>query len=84
MPKLPLPSVSKMLTIQKSLLPNLSFPFSASAMKKKKLGGKLGAIAEKVEIPVETDPYKLVNYVCGSNIMQTGEDIKVIRLFVKV
>lgn len=45
-------------------------------MKKKKLG-KLGPIAEKVEIPVETDAYKLVNYVCGSNINKTGEDIKV-------
>lgn len=48
-------------------------------MKKKKLG-KLGPIAEKVVIPVETDAHKLVNYVCGSNINKTGEDVKVIRL----
>lgn len=46
-------------------------------MKKKKVGGKLGPIAEKVVIPVETDAHKLVNYVCGSNINKTGEDIKV-------
>lgn len=52
-------------------------------MKKKKLG-KLGPIAEKVEIPVETDAHRLVNYVCGSNINKTGEDIKVIRLSVNV
>lgn len=45
-------------------------------MKKKKLG-KLGPIVEKVEIPVETDAFKLVNYVCGSNINKIGEDIKV-------
>lgn len=49
---------------------------SANAVKKKKLG-KLGPIAEKVVIPVETDASKLVNYVCGSNIYKTGEDIKV-------
>lgn len=42
----------------------------------KKLG-KLGPIIEKKEIPVETDVNKLVNYVCGSNIYKTGEDIKV-------
>ncbi|CAH2098537.1 unnamed protein product [Euphydryas editha] len=41
---------------------------------KKKLG-KLGAM-EKKELPVETDPEKLVNYVCGSNIYVTGEDVK--------
>lgn len=45
---------------------------------KKKKQGKLGPIAEKVEIPVETDAHKLVNYVCGSNYKLTGEDIKVI------
>lgn len=44
--------------------------------KKKKLG-KLGPIMEKKIIPVETDATKLVNYVCGSNYMKTGEDIKV-------
>lgn len=45
-------------------------------MKTKKLG-KMGPIAEKVIIPVETDAYKLVNYICGSNMNNTGEDIKV-------
>lgn len=48
----------------------------AAAAKKKKLG-KLGPIAEKIVLPVETDAAKLVNYVCGSNILKTGEDIRV-------
>lgn len=46
------------------------------ATKKKKMG-KVGPVAEKKVIPVETDPTRLVNYVCGSNYMQKGEDIKV-------
>lgn len=28
-------------------------------------------------MPVETDPKKLVQYVCGSNYFKTGEDVKV-------
>ncbi|XP_023168688.1 39S ribosomal protein L54, mitochondrial [Drosophila hydei] len=47
----------------------------AAVGKKKKLG-KLGPIMEKKVIPVETDANKLVNYVCGSNYLKTGEDIK--------
>ncbi|XP_011196639.1 39S ribosomal protein L54, mitochondrial [Zeugodacus cucurbitae] len=43
--------------------------------KKKKLG-KLGPVIEKKEIPVESDTNKLVNYVCGSNILKAGQDIK--------
>lgn len=31
---------------------------------------------ERRVLPVETDPEKLVNYVCGSNIMKEGENIK--------
>lgn len=47
-----------------------------------KVGGKLGAVVEKKVMPVETDPQKLVNFVCGSNIKIKGEDIKVkLRLF---
>ncbi|XP_063701410.1 large ribosomal subunit protein mL54 [Culicoides brevitarsis] len=42
----------------------------------KKLG-KLGPIVEKKVLPVEEDTNKLVNYVCGSNIMTKGEDIKI-------
>jgi hypothetical protein len=45
--------------------------------KKGKVGGKLGAVVEKKVMPVETDPKKLVNYVCGSNIFTKGEDVKV-------
>uniref|UniRef100_A0A182PIL2 Large ribosomal subunit protein mL54 n=1 Tax=Anopheles epiroticus TaxID=199890 RepID=A0A182PIL2_9DIPT len=44
--------------------------------KKKKLG-KLGPVVEKKVIPVETDTTRLVNYVCGSNILKQGEDIKI-------
>lgn len=40
--------------------------------------GKAGPIVEKIKIPVEKDPHKLVNYVCGSNIYVEGEDIKVL------
>lgn len=45
------------------------------ALKKKKIG-KVGAILEKTVLPVETDPERLVNYACGTNIYKTGEDVK--------
>ncbi|XP_026735378.1 39S ribosomal protein L54, mitochondrial [Trichoplusia ni] len=44
--------------------------------KGKKKAGKLSTM-EKKEMPVETDPEKLVKYVCGSNIYTTGEDVKI-------
>ncbi|XP_022910752.1 large ribosomal subunit protein mL54 [Onthophagus taurus] len=47
-----------------------------TGMKKKK--GKLGPVAEKKILPVETDVNKLVNFVCGSNILKTGEDVKLL------
>lgn len=47
-----------------------------ASMKKKK-AGKLGPVVEKKLLPVETDPTKLVNYVCGSNIYKTGDDIQI-------
>lgn len=31
---------------------------------------------EKKVIPVETDPHKLVNYVCGTNLLKESENIK--------
>lgn len=47
----------------------------------KSLGKKLGKVQtnviEKKILPVETDPKKLVNYVCGSNYFVEGEDVKV-------
>lgn len=52
----------------------------AAALGKKiavKKGGKLGPVIEKKKMPVETDPLKLVNYVCGSNIYIKGEDVKI-------
>ncbi|CAO1366955.1 unnamed protein product [Diamesa serratosioi] len=53
-----------------------SKPAAALGTKKKKVGGKLGPVAQKKVIPVETDTNKLVNFVCGSNTMKTGQDIK--------
>lgn len=53
-------------------------------MAKKKKIGKVGPVAEKKVIPVETDATKLVNYVCGSNYMKTGEDIKVFAVVLRV
>lgn len=47
----------------------------ASLGKKKKLS-KLGPVMEKRIVPVETDAHKLVNYVCGSNPLKGGEDMK--------
>lgn len=41
-----------------------------------KKSAKLSASSKIKEFPVETDPHKLVNYVCGSNIYQEGEDVK--------
>ncbi|XP_054278777.1 39S ribosomal protein L54, mitochondrial-like [Macrosteles quadrilineatus] len=39
---------------------------------KGKLKGKIGAAAEKVKLPVETDAKRLVKYLCGSNIQAEG------------
>lgn len=43
-------------------------------LKRKKLG-KMGPTVEKKILPVETDPEKLIKYVCGANIFKTGEEI---------
>jgi hypothetical protein len=56
---------------------SISFKYFSGLGKKKVGKGKLGPVLEKKVIPVETDATKLVNYVCGSNINKTGEDIKV-------
>lgn len=34
------------------------------------------AFEKKKRLPVETDPHKLTNYCCGSNILKEGEDFK--------
>ncbi|XP_060528540.1 large ribosomal subunit protein mL54 [Cylas formicarius] len=57
--------------------PAASVSMLGGSLKKKKLG-KLGPTVEKRVLPVETDPEKLVNYLCGSNIYKTGEDIKLL------
>lgn len=51
--------------------------------KGKKKVGKLGTM-EKKELPVETDPEKLVRQVCGSNIYITGEDVQVRTIFLPI
>ncbi|XP_058119914.1 large ribosomal subunit protein mL54 [Anopheles ziemanni] len=64
--------------IQITSVRNYATPKAGGALggsKKKKLG-KLGPVVEKKVIPVETDANKLVSFVCGSNIMKQGEDIK--------
>lgn len=35
-----------------------------------------GPAIEKKKLPVETDTTKLVNYVCGTGLTKTGEDVK--------
>ncbi|KAE8750419.1 hypothetical protein FOCC_FOCC002713 [Frankliniella occidentalis] len=35
-----------------------------------------GGASKKIKLEVEKDPKKLVKYLCGSNLMQTGEDIE--------
>lgn len=37
---------------------------------------KIKGFKQKVDLPVEEDVNKLLNYVCGSNIYKEGEDIK--------
>merc|ERR1712071_18029 len=51
-------------------------PAVTSLGKKGGKKGKLGPAVEKRVLPVETDAEKLVNYVCGSNILKEGENIK--------
>ncbi|KAL1404144.1 hypothetical protein pipiens_005449 [Culex pipiens pipiens] len=63
--------------VQTTAIRNYATPKPGGALgsKKKKLG-KLGPVVEKKEIPVETDVNKLVSYVCGSNVLKTGQDVK--------
>ncbi|XP_050690223.1 39S ribosomal protein L54, mitochondrial-like [Eriocheir sinensis] len=73
-----------------SAAPRLLLPAAASGTQQQrhyakplaglgKKGGKtkLGPTVEKVRLPVETDPEKLVNYVCGSHpVKEDRQDIK--------
>merc|ERR1712198_103084 len=46
-------------------------------IKKGAKGAKLGPAMEKVKLPVETDPVKLVTYLCGSDFnKENPQDIK--------
>nr|SVE75537.1 EOG090X0KWJ [Daphnia dolichocephala] len=53
-------------------------PAGVAGLGSKKAGklGKLGPVVEKVVLPVETNPEKLVDFVCGSNILKQGQDIQ--------
>ncbi|XP_057333467.1 39S ribosomal protein L54, mitochondrial [Microplitis mediator] len=45
---------------------------------KRPKGKGIGTAQEKIKLPVETDAHRLVNYVCGSNILKEGgEDVKI-------
>lgn len=57
---------------------NLKLSLTVAGLGSKKAGklGKLGPVAEKIVLPVETDTEKLVNYVCGSNILKQGQDVQ--------
>ncbi|CAL4122917.1 unnamed protein product, partial [Meganyctiphanes norvegica] len=56
---------------------NYAKPLLAGMKKGAKKGGKLGPAAEKVILPVETDPVKLVTYCCGSDsTLENPQDIK--------
>ena len=43
---------------------------------KKQKSDNIARPMEKKLLPVETDPERLVNYCCGSNIYVEGEDVK--------
>nr|CAG4648420.1 EOG090X0KWJ [Moina brachiata]SVE93401.1 EOG090X0KWJ [Moina brachiata] len=55
---------------------NYAKPALGGLGKKAGKAGKLGPVVEKKVLPVETDPEKLVNYACGSNILKQGQDVK--------
>ncbi|XP_015366867.1 PREDICTED: 39S ribosomal protein L54, mitochondrial [Diuraphis noxia] len=60
-------------------IPNNSYASPSGIIslgKSKKKLGKGGPVLEKSEMPVETDAKKLVNFVCGSNILKEGQDIE--------
>lgn len=59
--------------------PEFSFSATAALGKaKKKTAGKAAGSSEKIRLPVETDTNRLVNYVCGTNLLKEGgEDVKI-------
>lgn len=69
------PAVSNYCYYRKGTSDRVLIGVSMLGLKKKKIG-KMGPALEKKVLPVETNAERLVNYVCGSNIYVTGEDIK--------
>ncbi|XP_070160564.1 large ribosomal subunit protein mL54 [Polyergus mexicanus] len=53
---------------------NYAKPVFQTGMKKLK---KSSIAAEKKLLPVETDINRLLTYVCGTNILKEGEDVKI-------
>ncbi|XP_011298662.1 39S ribosomal protein L54, mitochondrial [Fopius arisanus] len=67
---------TKLVTPLQHLVAKCGYAAPGGALGKPKKGKKGTAGPGKIVLPVETDPHKLVNYVCGSNIYKEGEDIK--------
>ncbi|XP_043684889.1 39S ribosomal protein L54, mitochondrial [Vespula pensylvanica] len=53
---------------------NYAIPGSKATLGK--VTGKKAMVSSKIQFPVEKDTNKLVMYVCGSNYLKEGEDIK--------
>ncbi|XP_076659805.1 mitochondrial ribosomal protein L54 isoform X2 [Halictus rubicundus] len=71
-------SALRLFQIQKSLIIPVQYAIQVKnyAVVSPKKTTKKMTVLEKVEIPVEKDINKLLTYVCGSNIMKEGEDVK--------
>nr|XP_018916449.1 PREDICTED: 39S ribosomal protein L54, mitochondrial [Bemisia tabaci] len=78
----PVPILQKYIT-SCSVLPKAFFATdtlatAALGKAKKKTAGKAAGSSEKIRLPVETDTNRLVNYVCGTNLLKEGgEDVKI-------
>ncbi|XP_076284267.1 mitochondrial ribosomal protein L54 [Lasioglossum baleicum] len=70
-------SALRLFQIEKGLIIPVQYAIQVKnyAAPPKKVAKKV-AVLEKVEIPVEKDVNKLLTYVCGSNILKEGEDVK--------
>lgn len=75
-------SISTIRTIhlRTNLIPFTNFisrTFAEDSPSSVRKASKLSASDNKMkEFPVETNPFKLVEYCCGSNIYKEGEDVK--------
>lgn len=70
------PLSRRLVELQPRILKHFTANYSLKKLGLGKASAKAGQIMEKRVLPVETDPCKLVNYVCGSNIYKEGEDLE--------